>query len=68
MDMRKPQQHHGHESRLFFNTDRILRWMRWHNRRNNPHPELTAFEQELHRQSEATRKRGLLRKVLRMRA
>lgn len=68
MNMRKSPHCSSQEPILFFNTNRILRWMRWYNRRNDPHPELTAFEQELRRQSEATRKRGLLRKVLRMRA
>lgn len=68
MNMPKSPQHCGQESKLFFNTNRILHWMRWYNRRNDPHPELTAFEQELRRKSDATRKRGLLRKVLRMRA
>lgn len=68
MNMRKTEPHCHQESRLFFNTDRILRWMRWHNRRNDPHPELTAFEQQLREESEAARKPGLIRKVLRLRA
>lgn len=68
MNMRKPLHCSSQEPKLFFNMDRILRWLRWHNRRNDPHPELTAFEQELRRESDTAGKRGLLRKVLKMRA
>lgn len=68
MNTRKSQQHCNQESNLFFNTDRILRWMRWYNRRNDSHPELTAFERQLREESDSVRKRGLLRKVLRLRA
>lgn len=41
------QEHSFEGSEYFFNLERILRWMRWVNRKQDPHPELTAFERGL---------------------
>ena len=54
------------ESELFFNMERILRWMRWFNRGNDPHPELTAYENSLRRERHHSETPGLLEKTFRL--
>ena len=54
------------ESELFFNTERVLRWMRWFNRGNDPHPELTAFEMSLRGECYRSETRGFLEKAFRL--
>ncbi|MBN1377889.1 MAG: hypothetical protein JXA04_01485 [Gammaproteobacteria bacterium] len=47
MTLEYQERMHRREQELFFNKERILRWMRWMRRSKDVHPELQLFEQQL---------------------
>lgn len=59
--------YHRGKPKLFFSTERILRWMRWYQGdHQEQHPELYAYQQELAERAKQERKRQLLAKAVRL--